>query len=262
MNTSAYWSDQLEGFVRYFERHTPWLPQAIAGASAARIEHAQRLAGTLFPPEYRAFLQTLGETRQGGLGPFLEHMKFGMDALEEFYSQPGLRPPRHAVFLWTYEFDAPYDIFLETQGGERDVRGLLQAGWSVDEDTGALLEEEPTLMPLDGSLLRFLYTEAFLKLRNPLLPHSLQLRDRRHAEESVAAQLRLRNGLEETAARFGFTAVPYADGNQVLYDRVDASLMLYAQPGANVVYVSSADERELGLLGEVLRDKLDLALWR
>lgn len=252
----------MDGFVRYFQRYADWLPDAIKGASPPRIAHAEALIGQPLPPEYRAFLSCMGDTPQGALAPFLEHFHFGIDAIEAMYTQPGFRAPHAAVFLWTYDYDSPYDIFLETQGEERDTRGLYQAGWAIDEETGSLQPEPPTLMSVGGSLMRSLCTDAFLKLRDPLLSHAVQLRDRARAAETREAQDRLREGFLAAAGQLGFSAVPYVDGDRMFFDRADASLKLYAQPGANVIYVRATDERELGRLSEVLADNLGLSIWR
>lgn len=262
MTGSRYWTDVLDQFVRFFERYAPEFPKLIVGASDARIDEAERLAEAPFPPEYRAFLQTMGETPEGALGPFLQYAKFGIDAIESFYRTPGLRPPRDAVYLWTLQVDAPYDILIETQGGERDVRGLTQAGWGVDPQTGALLDREPRQLPLGGSLMRSLYEEGFLRFRDPRLPEHLELRDRAGADESTQGQARLRIDFVSFATQLGFTPVPFMDGDQIFYDRSDASLKLYAQPGANVVYVRADDERELERLSEILSDNLHMAIWR
>ena len=62
--------------------------------------------------------------------------------------------------------------------------------------------------------------------------------------------------------RLGFAAVPFMDGEQVFYNRSDASLKLYAQPGANIVYARADDERELGRVSEILSDNAGLGIWR
>lgn len=261
-DNAEYWDTVMDGFVRHFQRHADWLQNVLVGAAPHRIEQVERQVGRPLPPEYRAFLARMGETPPGALDPFLADTVFGIRALQAMYSQPGFRAPDDAVFLWTYEHDAPYDIFLDTRGGERDARGFFQAGWSVDEATGALLPEPPELMPAGGPLMRALWTDAFLKLRDPLLGPSVQLCDGAAADASDEGQSRLRTGFLALAAQLGFSAVPFVDGDLVFFDRRDASLKLYAQPGANVLHVRAADERELGRLSEVLADGLGLSILR
>jgi hypothetical protein len=262
VTATAYWPDAVERFVEYVARYAPTFPERMGGASAAQIDEAEQLAGTPFPPEYRAFLRAMGDTPDGALTPFLEHTTFGIAALQQFYRTPGVRPHPEAVYLWTYEVDAPYDIFIDIRGGERDVRPLWQAGWAVDDESGALHEQQPELVSQGGSLFQSLYTDAFLHLRDPLLEYATQLRDRAAEPAGRRDQAALRTAVASVAAHLQFAQVPFLAGDQLFFDRADASLKLYAQPGANVIYVKARTETEAGRLAEVLADNLDMTIWR
>src|SRR5262249_25050725 len=116
-------------------------------------------------------------------------------------------------------------------------------------------------VPLGGSLMRSLYTEACLRLRDPLLTHKSQLRDRNWAAATQESQDSLRHGFAALAAQLGFSPVPFLDGDQIFFNRSDASLALYAQLGANVLYVRAANKGAMEKLGKVFSDNLGLTVW-
>jgi hypothetical protein len=255
------WSAELAGFVRFCGNYNPEFEQSISGAQPQEIERAEALAGVAFPPEYRAFLQRMGTTKPHALGAFLQYCTYGIEAIEQFYHIPGIRPLRDAAYLWTYEFDTPYDIFIRTGGEEQDPRPLVQGAWSVDPETGAFLDVEPGEIPLGSSLPESLYKEAFLHIRDPLLPHSAELREPGAKEASEQRHLQRRTDFQTIADRLGFKPVPFMNRNLLFYDRPDASLKLYAQLRADVIYVRADVAREAFRISEILSDSLEMVIW-
>lgn len=259
--TTPYWTRSFEDFVAYFSRYYPALRQSIVGASEEQVQDLQQRVGIPFPPEYGAFLLTMGNTPPRSLGTFLEYSTYGIQVVKDFYGTPGLRFPPDAVYLWTYEFDTPFDIFIRTGGEECDIRPLVQGAWAVDPDSEEVLDQEPSLIWLGQSLPQYLYKEGFRGFRDPLLPHYAELREPATAEGSPERHVRLVAGFRTIAARLGFQPVPFMNQDLVYYDRPDATLKLYGQVAADVIYARAADERELARLCEILGDALDMVRW-
>jgi len=258
---TPYWTHILDDFVAFCSQYYPVIRPTIVGASVEEVEDLEEMIGIPLPPEYGAFLRTMGNTSPHTLGKFLQYSTFGVRAVKDFYGIPGIRAPRDAVYLWTYEVDTPYDIFIRTGGGECDGRPLVQCGWSVDPDSGALLDEEPDEVLLGGSLLQFLYEDAFLSLRDPLLPYVAELREPTTTAVSEERHLGLIAAFRTVAERLDFKLVAFMNGAHVFYNRPDASLKLYAQPSADVIYGRARDERELARICEILSDSLDVVRW-
>ena len=131
----------------------------------------------------------------------------------------------------------------------------------MDPDSGALLDEEPDEVLLGGSLLQFLYENTFLSLRDPLLPYVTELREPTTTAVSEEHHLSLIAAFRTVAERLDFKPVAFMNGAHVFYNRPDASLKLYAQPSANVIYGRARDERELARICEILSDSLDVVRW-
>ncbi|MFP2908387.1 SMI1/KNR4 family protein [Pyxidicoccus sp. 3LFB2] len=256
MAGNEYWNSELEGFIRYFARYADWLPERIKGLPESRISNLEELIGQPLPPEYRAFLKLMGDTPKNALNPFLEYVSFGAQEVERIHALENFIPPRQLVYLWTYDCDAPYDIFLETQGAQRAARSLWQAGWSIDENTGGILPEPLDFVPLGGTLMQYLYKDAFLKLRGPLLPHKALLGDFDGSEPTEEAQNSLIEKFVTVAEKLGFLAVPHAGKKLMFFNRSDAALELFENPGANSFYVRAASDSELKKLSKTLADEL------
>jgi hypothetical protein len=259
--TAPDWSTVLDEFVGFCSQYNPQFLQTIVAALPDEIGRVEALAGVAFPPEYRAFLQRMGNTSPSALGEFLQHHTYGIEAIERFYGIPRIHAPRDAAYLWTYDVEVPYDIFIRTGGEESDPRPLVQCGWDVDPDTGEMLEVEPDQIPLRSSLPESLYKEAFLHIRDPLLPHFAQLREPSSAEVSSERHRQRRTDFQAIAGRLGFRPVPFMNGDLLFYDRPDASLKLYAQLGADVIYVRADVAREAFRICEILSDSLGMVVW-
>jgi hypothetical protein len=263
MNPNApYWTSVLDDFVAFSNRYDPEFARTIAGASPQEISRVEGLAGVALPPEYRAFLEKMGNTKPQALGEFLQYCSYGIEAIENFYSTPNLRPPGNAAFLWTYDVDSAYDIFIRTGGEERLPRFLVQCAWALDPETNELLDVEPDQSMLGSTLPEYLYRDAFLHIRDPLLPHGAQVREPSAAEVSEERHMRRRSAFRTIAARLDFQPVPFMENDLIFYDRPDASLKLYAQLGADVIYVQAEDLREAARICEILSDSLEMVVWQ
>jgi hypothetical protein len=258
---SPYWTKVIDELVSFCDQYYLTFRQSIRAASAEEIKELEDMVGLSFPPEYDAFLRAMGNTPPESLGDFLKYSTYGIQTVKDLLATPGIRLPRDAVYLWTFEVDAPYDIFIRIGGGERDLRPLVQIGWPVDEESGSLRSEEPDEIVLGGSLPQALYKDAFLSLRDPLLPHGAELRERWGTEISADRHARRRAEFQAIATRLGFEAVPFMNDDLVFYNRPNISLKLYGQVGADVIYVRADDERELARTCEILSDNLDVVMW-
>src|SRR5215475_5450408 len=206
---TPHWTGTLDAFVEYFGQYYPGLRESIVPASDAEIEALEAIVGIPFPPEYSAFLGVMGNTPACALGKFLQYSTYGVQAVKDFYSTPGIRAPRDAIYVWTYEFDTPFEIFIRTGGSERDVRPLVQCAWAVDPESGQLLDEEPDQVVLPESLPQSLYKEGFLTFRDPLLLYFAEIRESAEVRSSEKQHLRRIAEFQKIAERLGFKPVPF-----------------------------------------------------
>lgn len=261
MNTSpCNWAKEISDLVIYCENYAPSFRQIIVGASEPDIASVEDAVGLPLPPEYRAFLLTMGRTPQGVLGKFLEYITFGIDAIERFYEDLGRPPlPADAAYIWTYKCDNAYDIFISTIGVEGNERPLLQFCWPFDPDTDEYLRELPIVTLVAKSLLSYLYEEAFSKIRVPILPYYCELREKASADKRDERYREQRRTMfQKMAEMLEFSAVPHVGGELLLYDRSDAALALFsAEIAEDIVYINADAERELGRLCEIFIDNLD-----
>lgn len=247
-------------FLAFCSRYSPGFDKKITGASNADVDRLERLAGSKLPPEYRSFLECMGRTPSKALGPFLEHVTYGVAAVEEYYRDPPLPVPRSAIYLWTYEFDSPNLIFLPVESNTDGGRPLLQFGWPVDPNTGQFVDKDPQKVIVSDGLLPFLYGEAFEEIRRPSLRFGVALEEANIAskpDERLAVGRRKR--FSALMGQLGFTLVPYMERNMLLFNRDDAAAAMASEPyAADSAYVGANSERECAHLAELLIDNLDM----
>ncbi len=255
------WAGDIENFVTYCGRFAPAFPDAIVGASETDIENTQALAEIVFPPELKAFLSRMGRTPEDALNPFFANMLYGIEALHAFYAEPPIPVPTDAIYLCTLNEDS--ESFLEVVG-QSGSRRVLHFEWPVDSATGEFLDYGRTEHSMAASLLHFLYENAFISLRNRLLPYRAELREQVEiAKPNEVQNQQRREEFRAIVEQLGFSPVTYIDRNPLAYDRGDTSLLLYSEEyAADIVKVRSQDEKELAHLCEILSDNLDMNIWR
>ncbi len=253
-------SKALDDFVNYCGRLDPTFPGRISGASGADIELIENMAKMHAPPEYRRFLEYMGRTAPGSLGRFLANIDFGIEAVRAFYLDPPIPIPSDAIYLWT--LDADVEMFLDTTAKRGGQRPVLHFTWAADPGTGKFIGRDRRDNVISSSLLRFLYKEAFIEIRNRILPYHAELREHvgtPKPNESYTNQRR--EQFRSLAERLGCTAVPHIDNDLAFYDRSDASLMLFSHDyAADAVYAAADDQRELARLCDITSDNLGLYL--
>jgi hypothetical protein len=228
------------------------------GASEEEINRIADLARLPLPPEYQSFLVRMGRTPPSSLGQFFEDVSYGIEAVVQFYLNPPVPIPSDAVYLWTVDVDS--HMFLGTHERGDEQRPILYFTWFFDLDTNTFTDRERLVTVIADSLLQYLYQEAFLRIRVPLLAYHAELRENvrtRKPDEHYTQQRRIQ--FQAVAERSGFEPVPFMNSDVVFYNRADAALMLYSnQVAEDHVHVSADDERECARLCEILSDNLDL----
>lgn len=258
---SPYWQEETTRLIKYCARYDPTFEKTIVGASDLEIAKVEDTAGLPFPPEYKTFLSAMGQTPPRLLGQFLEYVTFGIEPINQFYNDPAVPPlPADAVYLWTYKCDTAFDIFLRTGGAELDQRPLLQFSWPFDPDTDDYLPEPPIETPVSRSLFAYLYKDAFLKIRVPVLAYHGQLREKLRPEKADERfRLRRRQTFQAIAEKLAFVPAPHVNDTLSFYDRPDAALALFsAEFAEDQLYVHAEEEHELARLCEIFIDNLDL----
>lgn len=250
----------FRGLTAFCDRYAPGFAGKVLGASANEIDRIEALVGSSLPAEYRAFMECMGATRAGSLGRFLQHVSFGMSAVEEYYRDPPLPVPRDAIYLWTYEYDSPTLIFLPKSARTDGTRPLVQLGWPIDPVTEEFTDGEPDVAVLSNGLLPFLYNEAFNAIRVPSLRFGVALEETvTVAKPDPSYSATRRSEFAALMHRLGFEALPFAERNRLRFDRADAAAgMASASHAFDTVFVGADDERECGRLCEILIDNLGL----
>jgi hypothetical protein len=255
------WTATLSEFVTYCGRFDATFPSTISGASEADVDRAEAAAGIPLPPEYRAFLFAMGNTPPNQLGGFFANLAFGIEAVEAFYLEPPVPIPADAVYLCTLNEDV--EMFLDVNGEVAYHRPVLHFEWPVEPTTGQFLSSPRTQSVVAESLLNFLYRNVFLSMRNPLLLHRTELRERvRALKPNPQSREQRREKFRVLAERLGYVPVPHVNSGPLCYDRDNASLVLFSEEyAADIVEVRSDDERDLARTADILSDNLDFDVW-
>ncbi|MGE3294512.1 MAG: hypothetical protein AB7I59_17720 [Geminicoccaceae bacterium] len=254
------WPARLAELLAYGARFDSDLLQAIVGATPDDVRIVASTWRLSLPADYEAFLLAMGRTPLGSLGSFMEHLIFGVDAINAFYLEPPVPVPGDAVYLWTFQEDSPFYHFLPVTEPETAACPVVELNWRYDPDTDRYVEADRRSLRVADSLLQYLWEEAFRKLRRPALPLSVTLREREHDwkpdEERLGARLA---HFHDIARHLGFAPLPFSRPRPSLYDRDDAALSLYSDMFAeDKLVIDAGSERELVRLREVMADSLGL----
>lgn len=247
----------MAGLLDYCERCAPGFTGALKPVAVEDVDRIVKLTGLGVPAEYRAFLLTFGRADSSAMGQFMSDVELGCDAVEAFYRDPPVPVPPDAVFLWTSGGDC--EMFLGVSGDWLDIHPVLSYSWMSDEATGKIIAHERLPFVVSGSLLAYLYREAYSRLRIPSLEHHVDLR-----ETVLKQELRSPAAAADRARRFvavveklGFQLLPYVDSHVLIYDRGDAAVSLYGDTIAeDAMYVGAMDAREASRIAEILCDNL------
>lgn len=259
MKTEQEWLKTFENFIGYFARYDSELRSKLLGASSSDIRNIETLAGVKLPPEYATFLRAMGRTPQKTLGAFLEYVNFGIQAILDFYSDPESPPlPRNMIYLWTYQYDATYDIFIRADADLDVPRPLIQYAWAFDKDGQVVKNKPPVGVVFAESLLSYLYREAFWRIRDSVLPCRLNVEQASlEGKPDSALEQRQRKDFRALADRLGFEPVPHLEEKLVFYNRTDASMeLIVAKFARDRISIKAKDETELLRLSEIVCDNL------
>lgn len=246
----------IGGLVDYCERCAPGFAQALRPTLPADVDDVIRLTGVGVPAEYRAYLLAFGRAVPSALAPFMTDFHFGCDATEDFYRDPPVPVPDDAAFLWSIEGGS--EMFLGVAGEWADDHPVLSFSWGMDEATGEYLPGERMPFVVSGSLIAFLYGQAYSRLRQLGLPHRQRLRQNMASGERTAADA-VERGRRFVAVieRLGFEPLPFLDPDVLMYDRSDAAVsMVVSESAEDSFYVAATEARETSLITEILCDNL------
>lgn len=259
----SYWLQELESFIQFCGRFDAKIPHTIVSATAADIARIEELAGLQVPPDYRAFLLLMGRTPPQALGNLLANERYGIDAVLDYYKEPSARF-RDAVFLWTFETDSPYELFISTAPvpSIQTPHPILQLHWNFDLDEEEY-QGEPGLIKVDESIIHYLYKNLFEQVRYPIFPHTADIRQTdEQIPRDTQGVIKHLQSVDDLAARLEFSRVPHINGMERFYDRSDACILYYpADHAPGRLLASGQDRRELARICEIFCDTLGMQRW-
>ena len=238
----------MQELVDFIARYRPEYPATVAGASAAEIAALEEAAGRSLPADYRDFLRVFGRSA-GEPKPFAMQFDTALDEVLRFFRKSRWKPPPPFLLIGRDRSGSDMDLCLDLDAAEPRVV-LFQRWWEPGEPM--------RLSVVYQSLPQMLFSQSFLSVRLPLLPHQATF------VSGAAAWDEARNGtrlgiLAAIGRELELPLVPHAAGWAPCYDAGEIALAAYQPEGSGLfLQVGAADGARLALLERILVRRLQL----
>jgi hypothetical protein len=257
---------EIDQLVQLVSSWQPDFPKKIVGAPAELIEKLEaRLRGSLdpsfvvLPPEYRAFLERMGENSDGINAYGDDVIDLRCASLLEFLDHEDIDyriDPRQFVLAGAPHDLLVYPLMFDRRSGAEPIPLVRYGG--IDDDTG-----QPLALPEHPSFTAMLFGFAFMQkcLSRFAWERHLESPGTRPPRFPNCPPGRWLQHFAVVVQKLGFVPIPNTGPWDVCAQRADAAVMMYECPGYTPDVRVAASERDVfNNLVETLCDNLELRL--